>query len=215
MVIMKKYGIIILVLAAILAAGSAQAQSRDFRFHWAPSPLIDDDGNTRPKAVEYQVYLSRDGGLDELIAKVSGDTTYTLAADPGITHRIRVAGVDAAGNVSPLSEWSDPIFFEESRGTSVPGAASLQQNYPNPFNPETRVVYGIPAEISDSDRVRLDIFSLDGRLVRTLDVDRTPGWHEVVWDGTDDRGRNQATGMYVQRLMVGTMVETRKMTMVK
>ncbi len=77
------------------------------------------------------------------------------------------------------------------------------------------MVYGIPAEISDSDRVRLDIFSLDGRLVRTLDVDRTPGWHEVVWDGTDDRGRNQATGMYVQRLMVGTMVETRKMTMVK
>jgi hypothetical protein len=146
---------------------------------------------------------------------VVGDTTYTLSADPGIIHRIRVAGVDAAGNLSPLSEWSDPIYFEETRQNSVPGAAALQQNYPNPFNPETRVVYGIPADVTPRDRVQLDIFSVDGRLVRTMDVDRTPGWHEVVWDGTDDRGRVQATGLYVTRLVVGSMVETQKMTMVK
>ncbi len=50
---------------------------------------------------------------------------------------------------------------------------------------------------------------------QTMEVERTPGWHEVVWDGTDDGGRVQATGMYVTRLVVGAMVETQKMTMLK
>ncbi len=213
--IMYRHGKIIMILLILLAAGAAQAQNQDFRFHWSASPVIDGDGIVRPEAVEYRVYLSRDGGLDELIATVVGDTIYTLSAEPGIIHRIRVAGVDAAGKISPKSEWSDPIYFEETRDSSLPAAAALQQNYPNPFNPETRLVYGIPSDITASDHVSLEIFSVDGRLVRTLEVDRTPGWHEVVWDGTDDRGRIAATGMYVTRLVAGTSVETGKMTMLK
>lgn len=214
--IMNRYGKILPVLAILLAAGAAQAQIQDFQFHWAPSAVVDAQGNSHPEAVEYEIYLSRDGGFDELVGTVVGDTTFTLAAAPGIIHRIRVAGIDASGKMSPKSEWSDPVYFEETRDdNSIPGAAGLQQNYPNPFNPETRLVYGIPADIASSDRVQLDIFSLDGRLVRTMDIDRTPGWHEVVWDGTDERGRVTATGMYVTRLVVGSSIESQKMTMVK
>lgn len=213
--IMNKYGKFIGVLILLLVAQTAVAQDRDFRFHWAPCPLVDDQGNDCPAAVEYQVYLSRDGGFDELVATVLGDTTFTLNAEPGIVHRLRVAGVSADGRRSIKSEWSDPIYFEESRGSSVPLAAGLQQNYPNPFNPETRLVYGIPGDITDGDRVQLDIFSIDGRRVRTMEIDRTPGWHEVVWDGTDDRGTVQGTGLYLTRLVVGTAIETQKMTMLK
>lgn len=213
--IMRKYFKFILVAALLLVAQGALAQDLDFDFHWAPSPLVDGQGNDRPEAVEYEVYLSRDGGFDELIATVVGDTTFTLSASPGVVHRIRVAGLDASGRTSQKSEWSDPLFFEDSRGSAVPGAAALGQNYPNPFNPETRLVYGIPGDITSSEQVHLDIFSVDGRLVKTMEVERTPGWHEVVWDGTDDRGRVQATGMYVTRLVVGAMVETQKMTMLK
>lgn len=213
--IMNKYGKILLVLAALMAASAAQAQILDFQFHWSPSALVDGDGNARPAAVEYEVYLSKDGGFDELVATVVGDTTYTLSAAPGIIHRIRVAGIDATGKMSPKSEWSDPIYFDGTRSSSVPPVAGLKQNYPNPFNPETRLVYGIPEDVATSDRVQLDIFSLDGRLVRTMNIDRTPGWHEVVWDGTDDRGRVASTGMYVTRLVVGSSIESQKMTMVK
>ena len=203
------------MLVILMAAQTAVAQDQAYRFHWAPCPLMDDQGNPCPAAVQYEVYLSRDGGFDELVATVYGDTTYTLAAEPGIVHRLRVAGVSADGRRSLKSKWSDPIYFEENRGTTVPLAAGLQQNYPNPFNPETRLVYGIPADITASDRVQLDIFSVDGRRVRSMEIDRTPGWHEVVWDGTDDRGRVQSTGMYVTRLVVGTAVESQKMTMLK
>jgi hypothetical protein len=212
---MNRAGIFVLIWLLVLSAGNALAQTQDFRFHWAPSPVIDGDGINHPEAVEYQVYLSRDGAADELMATVVGDTTYTLEAEAGVIHRLRVVALDASGNRSPSSEWSDPVYFEASRGNEVPVAAELQQNYPNPFNPETHLVYGIPPEIQTGDQVRLDIFSVDGRLVRTLDIERTPGWHEVVWDGTDNQGRNASTGMYVTRLMVGTMVQTNKMTMIK
>lgn len=36
----------------------------------------------------------------------------------------------------------------------------------------------------------------DGNIVRTIDVDRTAGRHEVAWDGTDDNGNAVADGVY-------------------
>ena len=82
------------------------------------------------------------------------------------------------------------MYFEgEVRtGDGVPPAGALDGNYPNPFNPETRIRYGIPADIATGTPVRLEIYGIDGRRVRSFTVDRTPGWHEVTWDGTDDRG---------------------------
>ncbi|MCP4574644.1 MAG: hypothetical protein GY838_20025 [bacterium] len=200
-----------------MMTAAAFAQTTDYRFHWAPSP--DDDGSGTPlsPAVGYEVWLREDADAEKLVATVMSDTVYTLAAEPGVVHRIRVAGFDGAGRVSLKSDWSDPVYFEDDvRSTpGLPGSAALGGNYPNPFNPETRIRYGVPEEATASDRMRLEIFALDGRRVRTFDVDRTPGWHEVVWDGLGDDGRVQSTGMYVTRFVVGEDVSTTKMTMVK
>ena len=51
--------------------------------------------------------------------------------------------------------------------------------------------------------------------MRAFSVDRTPGFHEVQWDGTDDVGQPQSTGVYLTRFAYGEEVQTRKMTMVK
>jgi flagellar hook assembly protein FlgD len=63
--------------------------------------------------------------------------------------------------------------------------------------------------------MRKAIYNVNGELVRNLEVDRTPGWHEVMWDGTNERGVVASTGLYLTRFMVGSMVTTGKMTMVK
>ncbi len=207
------------LLSTILLAGTAVAQTVDYDFHWAPSPVIDGDGIVRPEAVAYEVYVQRGSAAVELVATV-GDTIYTLAAEPGIVQRLQVRAVDAEGRFSPMSIESDPIYFEateeENRGVpGVPLAAELGDNYPNPFNPETSVVYGVPESASGDEIMRLDIYTLQGQLVRRLDVDRTPGWHEVRWDGKDDAGVVSSTGMYLTRFVVGSMVTTGKMTMVK
>lgn len=200
-----------------LAAGGALAQTQDVRFHWAPSPAVDDQGEPLPHAVGYQVWLRSDSDQPRLVSTVTGDTVYTLVAEPGVVQRIRVCGFDNLGRMSVFSDWSDPVYFEgEVRsGDGVPSAGALDGNYPNPFNPETRIRYGVPADIATGTPVRLEVYGIDGRRVRAFTVDRTPGWHEVIWDGTDDRGIVQSTGMYVTRFVVGTKAETGKMTMLK
>jgi hypothetical protein len=203
-------------LLMLLFVSGALAQTRDYYLHWAPSPIIDDEGIVRPEAVEYEVWYQR-GSDSEVMVSTVNDTTFILAVDPGIMQRIRVRAVDIEGRKSAMSEWSDPIYFEleQNNNSLVPPVAELRANYPNPFNPETRIVYGVPEGLSSGDRVRMDIYSVSGQRVRTLEVDRSPGWHEVVWDGRDDSGLVAATGMYVTRFSAGSSVKTGKMTMVK
>jgi len=203
------------IFGLILMSLGTAALAEDVGFHWNPSPAVNIEGEALSLAVEYQVWLEKEGQA-EVMAGTVRNTEYVLDVEPGVVHRIRVCGVDAQGRRSPMSDWSDPVLVEEERSAgSPPLAPTLPQNYPNPFNPETRIVYGVPADVAAADPVRLDIYDLSGTLVRTMDVDRTPGWHEVTWDGTDFRGNTAATGMYVSRLVVGTLVHTRKMTMLK
>jgi hypothetical protein len=214
----KSAAIKILMIAFILAvfsAVTALAQKEDVHFHWSASPVMDDEGIVRPEAVIYEVWLQRGDESEQLIATVA-DTTYWLSVEPGISHKIRVRGLDAQGHKSKMSLWSDPVYLANGGEIStVPLGAQLKSNYPNPFNPETRIRYGVPDDLSPREAVRLEIYSLNGTRIRSLPVTRTPGWHEVAWDGKDDRGMVTPAGMYVTRFVVGTSVKTRKMTMVK
>jgi hypothetical protein len=206
------------IILSILAVSAPLAQSldkQDVHFHWSPSPVIDDDGIVRPKAVSYEVWLKRGDEPEELVATVP-DTTFWLTVEAGVSSRIRVRGLADSGAKSKMSAWSDPVYFEVvgEIGPTFTGA-QLKSNYPNPFNPTTQIRYGIPEDVKSSDVVRLEIFTVQGARVRELPVDRTPGWHEVAWDGKDERGMVASAGMYVTRLVVGNSVKTGKMTMVK
>ena len=210
---------LIVVFGGVLAAGGADAQNMNFDLHWSPSPLVDGDGLVRPEAVAYEVYVKRGSASEELVATVA-DTLFTLSAEPGVVQRVMVRAVDAQGRLSIMSPPSDPIYFEagdnDDRGNDgLPPVAEIRRNYPNPFNPETRIVYGVPATVSGNEAMRLEIYNVQGQLVRRLDVDPSPGWHEAVWDGKNERGSIEPTGMYLSRFSVGTMVSTNKMTMVK
>ncbi len=97
--------------------------------------------------------------------------------------------------------------------TVGPAAISLDQNRPNPFNPTTTISFGLPA----AARATLRVYDTAGRTVRTLiDGPQTAGFHEVPWDGRDDRGTGVATGVYFYRLSVdGQESQTKKMILVK
>ena len=206
-----------LVLGLTTIVGTATAQTEDYRFHWAPSPAQDGLGNALPAATGYQVWMREDAEPARLVATVMGDTTYILSAAAGVVSRLRVCGISDTGATSEMSEWSEPVYFESDTrtGDSVPSTALLQGNYPNPFNPQTVIRYGVPQDVTPSTPVRLEIFTLAGRRVRSLDVNRSAGWHEAIWDGRDASGRTLATGTYVSRFVVGDRVATGKMTMLK
>jgi hypothetical protein len=94
----------------------------------------------------------------------------------------------------------------------LPDGYTLHQNYPNPFNPETIVSYTLGAR----SEVSLDIYNVLGQRVRNLiDAEQAPGDYSLVWDGTDREGRPVPTGVYVYRLKVGDLAQTRKMLLLK
>ena len=90
---------------------------------------------------------------------------------------------------------------------------ALDQNYPNPFNPATKISFNLAA----AGPVRLRIFDVSGRLVRTLidDVEMAAGNHLAGWNGLDQTGRAVAAGVYFYNLETADNSFTRRMTMVK
>lgn len=130
--------------------------------------------------------------------------------------------VDAAGNTASavatkFSTWalagSSPTGIEEDRAAAgSPQSFSLKQNAPNPFNPATTIRY----TLAEAGPVRLAVYNIQGRAVRTL-VDRVQhaGTYEVVWDGRTDLGQRAGSGVYLYRLIAGEQVRTRKMTLLK
>jgi hypothetical protein len=76
---------------------------------------------------------------------------------------------------------------------TLPTQFSLKQNYPNPFNPSTVIAY----EVSRPGRVRLMVFDILGRRIRTLrDGVLAAGRYRAVWDGKSDAGLEAASGIY-------------------
>ncbi|MDO9578818.1 MAG: FlgD immunoglobulin-like domain containing protein, partial [Candidatus Cloacimonadales bacterium] len=67
-------------------------------------------------------------------------------------------------------------------------------NYPNPFNPSTTIKFNVT---QTSSFVSIGIYNLKGqRVKRLIDDQLEAGQHSVVWNGTDDAGKNVSSGMY-------------------
>jgi flagellar hook assembly protein FlgD len=64
--------------------------------------------------------------------------------------------------------------------------------------------------------VELTVYNIQGRLIRTLtEGSRPAGEYEAAWDGTDEYGIDVAAGVYLYRLRLGELEETRKMILVR
>ncbi len=93
-----------------------------------------------------------------------------------------------------------------------PKVFAVPANFPNPFNPSTAIRFDLP----QAGKVRVDIYDLRGRRVRTLTNGHFPaGSHAEVWNGTDDRGGSVASGQYVYRVVTEHGTRTRKMMLLK
>jgi hypothetical protein len=130
------------------------------------------------------------------------------AQDTGSATRLHAA-VDEM-RILVTSDISTSVAAGETGG--APLVFALGENRPNPFNPHTTFSYTIPAKA----RVSLDVFTVSGRLVRSLvDAVQEPGVHQAAWDGTDRSGRPVASGLYFCRLKSGDAAETRRIMLLR
>ena len=158
-------------------------------------------------------------------------TLYVRYTSPGCEHHFRIDStrVPPAGDFIIVSTtdfipqfvgqdvyWDDvednPGSSDGSNADQLPSSSTLNQNVPNPFNASTAITFDVPRP----SNVQLDIINILGENVTTLlEGALSRGQHEVVWEGKDGFGNAQPSGVYFYRLTVGTLVQTRKMVLLK
>jgi hypothetical protein len=88
------------------------------------------------------------------------------------------------------------------------GSGRLLAPIRNPFVPGSALALDLPW----AGRVRVDVCSVDGRVVRRLaDASFAAGVHRLGWDGRDGRGRPVAAGVYVVRLVAAGQREVQRL----
>ncbi|MFH1852245.1 MAG: C39 family peptidase [Candidatus Neomarinimicrobiota bacterium] len=135
---------------------------------------------------------------------------FTAAGDPIVHDPARSSGYGLVYNKSELSHsWFDKggigyTFYLQDpaqaglddydfSGARPPDQLVLLSNYPNPFNSATTV----SVRVMESARIAIVIYDLRGCRVRSLYRGiLPPGERSFVWDGTNDRGINQSSGVY-------------------
>jgi len=138
------------------------------------------------------------------------DCRHYVPADPGVWYQVdggtlvrrlpdgtAVVAVDAVGAQS-----SSIVTLYPTTGVHEGDAGILRLHLarPNPFGLETRIAFELPRACE----ARVEIYTVSGRRVATLlSGERAAGPHELTWDGTDDRGRDLASGVYLVRLTAG------------
>ena len=80
---------------------------------------------------------------------------------------------------------------------------------PNPFGHSTTFAFSL----AKAGRADLEVFSVDGRRVRTITSGvRNAGEYRLEWNGADDSGRPIAPGVYYARLVTAQGHFTRVVT---
>ena len=83
---------------------------------------------------------------------------------------------------------------------------------PTPFNPATEISY----QLVEAGEVRLAVYSVQGRLVRSLvGAPQAAGEYAVTWDGTDTNGAAVANGTYFAELRVGSATIVEKLVVAR
>lgn len=111
----------------------------------------------------------------------------------------------------------NPLAVENYAGTSIVEKFTVLPVYPNPFNPSTTIRYGIPSvETHSNASVHISIYDITGKFIITLlNSEQTPGWHTVIWNGTNQQGELVPSGLYLSRIISGYEVKTTKLMLLR
>jgi hypothetical protein len=170
-------------------------------YNFSPAATLEDHAEVSisfgedVSAPEHLFVARTDGGVPMPV------DCYLVAGE----HRV-VAHVDRLGSFTLLwrQDIDTPVY-----GT---GDLSVFQNIPNPFVGRTTIAFEMPRR----GHVKVDIISVDGRIIRSLFDDTVlPGRHTVDWDGCDSAGSRVASGVYLYRVGADAREVTKKMILLR
>lgn len=128
----------------------------------------------------------------------TGEITVSANVDPSAFYVVTVA---TAG-----------VAERPRRGEIDLSDYTFPQNHPDPFNGMTEISYTVPAQ----GPVRVEVYDVSGRLIRTLVRDTKPaGIHSVQWDTRGRDGDRVASGIYFCKVGLADGVRIDKMIVIR
>jgi hypothetical protein len=182
-----------------------------------PVPIVVGHGLTLPPSAVDTLLLEADigGGAGEIRFEIERSAGVVLSiTDSGarIGVSLELDGGDIAGHFR-----SGPLSIMSSRFDEY------VHNYPNPFragSEPTEICYFLKR----NSAVTIKIYDLGGRLVWTKSVGAGEAggtgapegtWHEIPWDGRNDRGELVRNGVYVCKVEAGSQSALFKIAVAK
>lgn len=106
------------------------------------------------------------------------------------------------------------VISTESEDDIVTSGNVHLGNYPNPFNPITTISFSVEQDV---DLAALEIYNMRGQIIRSFEIDTSSSQpvYQVVWNGTDDQGREVTSGIYFSKIKTGRFTSTKKMILMK
>ena len=122
-------------------------------------------------------------------------------------------GFDLGGSVvKEIEVISIGAITDVEDSDKIGNTIHLHQNYPNPFNPETRIKF----ELNENIHASLKIYSINGEEIKTIANEfLNAGFHEYLWDGTDNKGNSVSSGVYIYRLSGADYSQQKKMLLLR
>ena len=151
-----------------------------------------------------------------------------VAAGPNVSITVKKFGISFTLKARGSLDGVLTVYYSPDAAASAPSVlhtvssislteSALLPNYPNPFNPET----WIPYQLAKPAEVTLTIYSIDGKLIRTLALGHQDAgaYHSkaraAYWDGRNELGERVASGIYFYTFIAGDFSATRKMLIMK
>jgi uncharacterized repeat protein (TIGR02543 family) len=159
----------------------------------------DPSGDTYQEGTEVSLTATPDGGYE--FSGWSGDLTGTN----------NPASITMDGSKEVIAEFT-VITGLNSQFNNVSSQNTLGQNYPNPFSINTV----IPYYLSESDHVRLTVYSFTGQQIAVLVNEfQSRGRYSYHWEAKDNNGNPLGKGLYLYRLETSNGIFSTKKLILK
>jgi len=120
------------------------------------------------------------------------------------TYWYYLESVSNSGETESYGPISLSIPDEDNDINGLPIKTSLYGNYPNPFNPITKIQF----DIKENETGILSIYNIKGQIIESHQFES--GLHNYIWNASV-----QSSGMYLYKLETESVIQTRKMLLLK
>ena len=161
--------------------------------------FIKDTSNIRVQLDDVNVWYYINGMKNPLIDLQFPDEKYLQAVlyfKPQLSdgeHKFRYVSYDNSNN------YADTIIHYLSVNPDL--KIIDLKNFPNPMTTETNFLINLSGSMPPSNS-RLKIYTIAGRLIKTIESPLNIGFNQIFWDGRDEDGDYIANGVYLYKLII-------------